>query len=155
MGVGFGFAIAAQSLNPGKKIIMVVGDSAFGFSGMELETAARYNMPLKVIVINNNGIALGTDEIDPEGTPKDIPVQALSPTAQYELVSVAFGGKGKEVKQHDELRETLQTALTDDNMWVINCRIAPNAGKKAQSFSWLTVKDEQQEQKLPGQDAKL
>ena len=113
---------------------MVVGDSAFGFSGMELETAARYRMPLKVIVINNNGIYTGTDELDEDGTPQSIPTTALLPSAKYELISIAFGGKGKEVKKHDELRTTLQTALTDNNMWVINCRIAPNASKKAQSF---------------------
>ena len=64
MGVGFGFAIAAQHLNPGKKVVMVVGDSAFGFSGMELETAARYHLPLKIVVINNNGIVMGAEEIE-------------------------------------------------------------------------------------------
>ena len=149
MGVGFGFAIAAQSLNPNKKVIMVVGDSAFGFSGMELETAARYKMPLKIIVINNNGIATGVSEIEEDGTPKSIRPSALLPQAQYEMVSVAFGGKGKEVSKHGELRETLQTALADNNMWVINCRIAPNASKKAQSFSWLTVKGEDMEPKIP------
>jgi len=56
MGVGFAFAIAAHALYPKKKIVMVVGDSAFGFSGMEMETCARYNMPIKVIIVNNNGI---------------------------------------------------------------------------------------------------
>lgn len=64
MGVGFGFAIAAQALYPKKKVVMVVGDSAFGFSGMEVETAVRYGMPLKVIVLNNNGITQGTESID-------------------------------------------------------------------------------------------
>jgi 2-hydroxyacyl-CoA lyase 1 len=66
MGVGFAFAIAAQALYPKKKVVMVVGDSAFGFSAMELETAARYNMPLKVIIINNNGISRGLEEITKE-----------------------------------------------------------------------------------------
>lgn len=64
MGVGFGYAIAAHAINPKKKIVMVVGDSAFGFSGMEVETAARYNIPLKVIIVNNNGITYGQEEID-------------------------------------------------------------------------------------------
>ena len=59
MGVGFGFAIAAQGLSPSQKVVMVVGDSAFGFSGMEIETACRYKLPLKVIIINNNGITSG------------------------------------------------------------------------------------------------
>ena len=84
MGVGFGFAIAAQHLYPEKKVVMVVGDSAFGFSGMELETAARYRLPLKVVIVNNNGIVMGTDEIEKDATPKDLSVFALSPWAKYE-----------------------------------------------------------------------
>jgi 2-hydroxyacyl-CoA lyase 1 len=92
MGVGFGFAIAAQALYPKKKVVMVVGDSAFGFSAMELETAARYNMPLKVIIINNNGISRGTEEITKEDNALTIPVYALLPDAKYELISIAFGG---------------------------------------------------------------
>jgi thiamine pyrophosphate-dependent acetolactate synthase large subunit-like protein len=38
---------------------MIVGDSAFGFSGMEVETACRYKLPLKIIIVNNNGITSG------------------------------------------------------------------------------------------------
>ena len=59
MGVGFGFAIAAQRLHPDHKVILVEGDSGFGFSAMELETAARYGMPLKCVIINNSGIMFG------------------------------------------------------------------------------------------------
>lgn len=69
MGIGFAFAIAAQIHDKSKKVVMVMGDSAFGFSAMELETAARYRLPLKVVIINNNGISIGVDEIDKEQTP--------------------------------------------------------------------------------------
>ena len=92
MGVGFGFAIAAQALNPKKKIVMVVGDSAFGFSGMEVETALRYNLPLKIIIINNNGIGRGYEELEKEDTGQSIPVNALTVKANYHLISHAFGG---------------------------------------------------------------
>jgi len=85
MGVGFGFAIAAQTLYPQKRVIMVVGDSAFGFSGFELETAARYKLPLKVIIINNSGIGSGVEEL--ESNNKDIPVNALLPGAKYEMLA--------------------------------------------------------------------
>lgn len=140
MGVGFGFAIAAQHLFPKKKVIMVVGDSAFGFSGMELETAARYRLPLKCIIINNNGIGTGIDEITPEeSNPKDIAPTSLSPIAQYEKISHAFGGKGQEVKTHDELAKVLPELLNDDNMWVLNVRIDPFSGKKPQKFTWLST----------------
>jgi hypothetical protein len=56
MGVGLGFAIAAAVVHPGKKIVAVEGDSAFGFSGLELECACRFKLPIIVIIINNNGI---------------------------------------------------------------------------------------------------
>jgi len=122
---------------------MVVGDSAFGFSGMEIETAARYRLPLKCIIINNNGIGSGTDEIDPEeANPKDIAPTSLLPTARYEYVSQAFGGKGAEIKTHDELAKVLPEMLGDNNLWILNVRIDPFSGKKAQSFSWLTTDSE-------------
>lgn len=87
MGVGFGFAIAAQALFPKKKVVMVVGDSAFGFSGMEMETCARYKMPIKIIVVNNNGITQGLDEFDDKRDPKELPVTALLPGSKYEMIS--------------------------------------------------------------------
>ena len=59
MGVGLGFAIAAalwaRDYAPEKKIICVEGDSAFGFSGMEMETIYRYRLPIVVVIVNNNG----------------------------------------------------------------------------------------------------
>jgi thiamine pyrophosphate-dependent acetolactate synthase large subunit-like protein len=62
---------------------MVVGDSAFGFSGMEVETAARYGLPLKIVIINNSGITRGVEEIEDKSKVNDIPVTALTPKADY------------------------------------------------------------------------
>lgn len=66
MGVGPGFAIAAalycRDKFPGKKIICVEGDSAFGFSGMEIETMVRYQLPIVVVILNNGGIYSGFDQ---------------------------------------------------------------------------------------------
>ena len=56
MGVGFGFAIAAAVVHPDKRVVAIEGDSAFGFSAMELEVACRFKLPIVVIIINNNGI---------------------------------------------------------------------------------------------------
>lgn len=65
MGVGPGFAIAAalfcRDYHPGKKVICVEGDSAFGFSGMEIETMVRYKLPIVIVVVNNGGIYGGLD----------------------------------------------------------------------------------------------
>ena len=93
MGIGFGFAIAAQALYPKKKIIMVEGYSAFGFSGMELETAIRFGMPLKCIIINNNGVFKGQESIDNEKH-TDVPTSALTIDCRYDQMCIAFGGKG-------------------------------------------------------------
>lgn len=66
MGVGPGFAIAAamwcKAYAPQKRVICVEGDSAFGFSGMEIETMVRYKLPIIVVVVNNNGIYGGLDQ---------------------------------------------------------------------------------------------
>ena len=148
MGMAFGFAIVTAALYPKKKTVMVVGDSSFGFSAMELETAARYKLPLKVIIINNNGIAMGTEEIEKDQGPKDINVFSLLPGSKYELMATAFGGQGVAVDTPDELRTSLTKALQDDQMWVINCRIDPAATKKAQTFGWLTRREEMSEPKL-------
>src|SRR6056297_1758353 len=60
MGVGMGTAIAA-AVETGKPVLAVEGDSAFGFSGMEIETICRYNLPICVVIFNNSGIYRGTD----------------------------------------------------------------------------------------------
>lgn len=66
MGVGPGFAIAAalhcRDYCPGKRVVCVEGDSAFGFSGMEVETMFRYQLPIIILVVNNNGIYGGFDQ---------------------------------------------------------------------------------------------
>ena len=147
MGVGFAFAIAAQHLNPNKKVVMVVGDSAFGFSAMELETAARYRLPLKIVIINNNGIVMGTDEIDEDQSPLDISPMHLSPWAKYEQIAIAFGGKGRAVNNHTDLKAAMAEMMADNNLWVINCSIGTTASKKAQSFTWLTTSESNAEKK--------
>ena len=140
MGVGFGFAIAAQSLYPKRKVVMVVGDSAFGFSGMEVETAARYGLPLKIVIINNSGITRGVDEIT-DKTNTSIPVTALLPGSKYDMISQAFGGKGATVNTHAELKAKMQEMLADDNLWILNVLIDKTTGRKEQEFSWLTRED--------------
>ncbi len=65
MGIGMGFAVAA-AIETGKPVLAIEGDSAFGFSGMEVETICRYNLPICIVVFNNNGIYRGTD-VNPTG----------------------------------------------------------------------------------------
>src|SRR5206468_13129331 len=60
MGIGMGYAVAA-AVTSGKPVVAIEGDSAFGFSGMEIETICRYSLPVVIIVFNNGGIYKGTD----------------------------------------------------------------------------------------------
>src|SRR5206468_11224794 len=60
MGIGMGYSIAA-AVETGNPVLAIEGDSAFGFSGMEIETICRYNLPVCVVVFNNDGIYRGTD----------------------------------------------------------------------------------------------
>ncbi len=134
MGVGLGLAIAAAVVHPDRKVVAVEGDSAFGFSGMEIEVACRYGLPITVVVVNNNGIGGGPSELDP----KRIPPSAYTPNARYEKVIEAFGGKGYFATTPEELEHALKEALNDPNPNVVNVMIDPRAQRKPQQFNWLT-----------------
>ena len=91
MGVGLGFAVAAAVTNPDKPIVSVQGDSAFGFTGMEIETMVRYNLPVKMIVLNNGGIGGGIGPLEKGQT---VPPGILTYGAHYEGMLEALGGQG-------------------------------------------------------------
>jgi 2-hydroxyacyl-CoA lyase 1 len=135
MGVGLSFAIAAQAVHPDKKVVAVEGDSAFGFSGMEVEVACRYRMPITFIILNNNGISGGPSTLAEDRPP--LPVQYV-PQARYEKVIEAFGGDGYFVETPDQLRPTLEKAIASDRPNVVNIMINPSAQRKPQQFGWLT-----------------
>ena len=69
MGIGMGYAIAA-AVETGKPVLAVEGDSAFGFSGMEVETICRYKLPVCIVIFNNDGIYRGTDVNNVERRPR-------------------------------------------------------------------------------------
>jgi 2-hydroxyacyl-CoA lyase 1 len=135
MGVGLSFAIAAQAVHPEKRVVAVEGDSAFGFSGMEVEVACRYNMPITFIILNNNGISGGPSTLDPD---RPVMPVAYVPQARYERVIEAFGGDGYFVETPDQLRPTLERALASGRPNVVNIMINAQAGRKPQQFGWLT-----------------
>ncbi|KAM4705600.1 2-hydroxyacyl-CoA lyase 1 isoform 2-T2 [Rhinophrynus dorsalis] len=149
MGVGLGFAIAAAMVtreqNPMQRVVCVEGDSAFGFSGMEVETMCRYNLPIIIIVVNNNGIYNGFDEdmwnaMLTSGDPASIaPPVALKPNAHYEQVMMAFGGKGYFARTPEELQRALTASFSEKTVpSLINVMIDPVSDRKQQEFPWLT-----------------
>jgi oxalyl-CoA decarboxylase len=127
MGIGMGFAVAAAAVTD-EQVIAVEGDSAFGFSGMEVETICRYNLPVCIVVMNNNGIYKGTD-VNPRG-------DAMAPTqfvknARYDMMMQAFGGVGVVAKNPEELKKALDEAVASRKPTLINALIDESAGTES------------------------
>ncbi len=137
MGIGMGFAVAAAVVHPDRPIVSVSGDSAIGFSGMEMETACRYKLPIKVVVLNNGGIGQGIPEY-PED-PFDNPAGVLIYGARYDKMMEAFGGFGAFVEDPADLPAVLEAAKAFDGPALVNVRLHPQAGRKPQQFGWLTT----------------
>jgi oxalyl-CoA decarboxylase len=127
MGIGMGFAIAA-AVTTKKPVIAIEGDSAFGFSGMELETICRYELPVCVIVFNNNGVYKGTD-VNPRGG--DMAPTQFVKDARYDKMMEAFGGVGVHAKTPEELRKGLTEAIASGKPTLINAVIDESAGTES------------------------
>lgn len=167
MGVGLGYVVAAHAAynlpsiegsgtHMPKKIVAFEGDSAFGFSGMEVETLARYRVPALIFVMNNSGIYHGdttTEEewrtlqeetISNQSKPGDNPTaekKGLRSTTllyetRYEYLATMCGGKGFFVRTEQELENaTREGFLEDDNVTVVNVVVEPGIGQSIQ-FGW-------------------
>jgi oxalyl-CoA decarboxylase len=134
MGVGMGSAIAA-AVETGKPVLCIEGDSAFGFSGMEVETICRYNLPVCIVVFNNNGIYRGTDVNESGGT--DVATTVFVKNARYDMMMQAFGGVGVHVTNPDELSRAVNDAMDSGKPTLINAAIDPAAGKESGNIGSL------------------
>ena len=128
MGIGMGFSIAAAVVT-GKPVIAIEGDSAFGFSGMEVETICRYNLPICVIVFNNNGIYRGID-VNPSGG-ADVAPTVFVKNARYDKMMEAFGGVGVHATTPEELKKGLDEAIASGKPTLINAVIDETAGTES------------------------
>ena len=128
MGIGMGYAIAA-AVETGKPVVAIEGDSAFGFSGMEIETICRYRLPVTVVILNNGGVYRG-DEVAAGGAAGegDPAPTVLNARAHHELIAEAFGGKGYHVTTPSELRSALTEAIASQGPSIIDCELDPAAG---------------------------
>ena len=128
MGIGMGYAVAAAVVGGGQ-VIAVEGDSAFGFSGMEVETICRYDLPVCVVILNNNGVYRG-DEKNPTGGPDPSPLVFVK-GARYEKLMEAFGGVGVMATTPAELRAAMEEALRTRRPTLINAVIDERAGTES------------------------
>ena len=128
MGVGMGFSVAAAVVS-GQQVIAIEGDSAFGFSGMEVETLCRYGLPVCVVILNNNGVYRG-DEVNPTGGRDPAPLVFVK-DARYEKLMEAFGGVGVHATTPAELRSAMEEAVRSRKPTLINAVIDETAGTES------------------------
>ncbi|MET8575267.1 oxalyl-CoA decarboxylase [Streptomyces sp. NPDC005012] len=133
MGIGMGYAIAA-AVETGEPVVAVEGDSAFGFSGMEIEAVCRYNLPVVTVVLNNSGVYRG-DEASPTGDPAPTYLKA-----RHDLMIEAFGGKGYQATTPDEVAAMLREALAAGGPALIDCVIDPADGSESGNIGHLNPK---------------
>ena len=128
MGIGMGYAIGA-AVTSGLPVVAIEGDSAFGFSGMELETICRYRLPVTTIVFNNNGVYRGTD-VNPTGG-ADVAPTVFVKNARYDKMIEAFGGIGCHATTPSELSAALKEAIAGGRPTLINAVIDESAGTES------------------------
>ncbi|MEI6619498.1 MAG: oxalyl-CoA decarboxylase [Betaproteobacteria bacterium] len=134
MGIGMGFAVAAAVVT-GKPVIAIEGDSAFGFSGMEVETICRYHLPICVVVFNNNGVYRGTDVNASGGA--DVAPTVFVKGARYDKMMEAFGGVGVQATTPAQLQEAMEAAIASGQPTLINAVIDETAGTESGRITML------------------
>ena len=127
MGVGMGYCVAAAVVTK-QQVLAVEGDSAFGFSGMEVETICRYDLPVCIVIMNNNGVYKGTD-VDPTG--RDPAPTVFVKGARYDKLIEAFGGVGVNATTPAELRRGIEEAFRSRKPTLINAVIDETAGTES------------------------
>lgn len=128
MGIGMGYAIGA-AVTSGKPVVAIEGDSAFGFSGMEIETICRYNLPITILVFNNGGVYRG-DDVNRHGDSDPAPTTLMA-DARYDKLADAFGGQGFNATTPTEIKTALLAGLKSSKPTLINCVIDPTVGTES------------------------
>ncbi|MGB9297293.1 MAG: oxalyl-CoA decarboxylase, partial [Pseudolabrys sp.] len=127
MGIGMGYSIAA-AIETGKPVLAVEGDSAFGFSGMEVETICRYKLPVCIVIFNNDGIYRGTDVNSVSSDPAPT---VFVKGSRYDKMIDAFGGVGVNATSPDELKRAVNAAMDSGKPTLINAVLDPAAGSES------------------------
>lgn len=134
MGMGMGSAIGA-AVATGKQVVAIEGDSAFGFSGMDLSTICRFNLPVTVCIFNNGGIYNGigvnlSNDGDPAPTTLDV-------KARYDKLAEAFGAQNYYVTTPAEFATALTEAIASKKPCLIDVQLAADSGKESGHIGYL------------------
>jgi 2-hydroxyacyl-CoA lyase 1 len=135
MGVGLGLVVASCVVHPDRPVVHISGDSAIGFSGMEMETLCRYGMPAKIVVLNNGGIGPGMPEI-PKNPMLNMRPNTLIYGARYDKMMQAFGGYGAYVENTKDVRGALDELMNFPGPGLVNIKLSQGSQRKQQEFRW-------------------
>lgn len=123
LGAGPGYALAACLAHPQRRVVMLLGDGALGFSATELETFVRHRLPV-VAVVGNNGI-WGLEKHPMRGLYGFDVAADLQPGLRYELLMEAFGGRGETVSEPDGIGPALRRAFDAGEPYLVNVLTDP------------------------------
>ena len=126
MGVGVPFAIGAKIAQPERLVIAVYGDMGFALTAMDMETAVRHQIPIIVVIVNNDGNtgALMEKLYFPRSAER---IMMFQPDIHYEKIMGAFGGHAEYVDRPEELKPALERAVASGLASCINVRVDPHA----------------------------
>ena len=124
LGSGPGYALAAKLAHPERQVVLLLGDGAFGFSGMEFDTLARHGVGV-VGVMGNNGI-WGLEKHPMEFIYGYSVAADLRPATRYDEVVRALGAHGELVRTPAELRPALERALAAGGPALVNVLTDPS-----------------------------
>ena len=132
MGTGFPYAVGAKLARPNQQVVAVLGDYAFGAAAMEVETCARMNIPVVVVVSNNAGIAAHgiQDRSFPAGAP---PIAALLPI-DYQKMAEMVDGHYEKVEDPEQIAPALKRALGAGKFALVNVITDPKARRRGGAY---------------------
>jgi len=127
MGTGLPYAIGAKLARPSAPSVAILGDYAFGAAAMAIETAARVEVPVVIVVVNNEGIAghMIQDGMLPPGSPR---IASLLP-ASYEKLAEMVDAHAECVEEPGEIRPALERALSCGRLALVHVRADPKASR--------------------------
>jgi thiamine pyrophosphate-dependent acetolactate synthase large subunit-like protein len=127
LGVGVPFAVGAKLALPERPVLALCGDTALGFSAMEMETAVRYRVPVVIVVANNEGNngSLRQKAFYPEDYPDR--VATFPPGIHYEFIMSAFGAHAEYVEEPEQVKPALERAFGSGTAACINVKVDPHA----------------------------
>ncbi|MEJ2232082.1 MAG: thiamine pyrophosphate-dependent enzyme, partial [Nitrospirales bacterium] len=126
MGVGIPFGIGAKLSAPSRMVVVICGDMAFGTSFMEMETAVRHNIPVCVVVVNNDG-PCATNDFRRLYPPDHEPVAEYLPRIHYEKIMEIFGGFAESLDRPEQVIPALTRAIESGLPACLNVYVDPQA----------------------------